>query len=135
TRLRALHSVGLGGHIRHSDDSLFAAPGWPAYQAALQRELDEEVEISAPIVDRRLVGLINDDATDVGRVHIGLVHLFELAAPQVRARESKIAGAGFAPVAALRGPAAPEMETWSAFCLAGWERLRTQAGWQPASGL
>src|SRR5690348_7546170 len=81
TRLRALHSVGLGGHIRHSDDSLFTAPGRAAYDAGLERELNEEVEIAAPVIEDRLVGLINDDATPVGQVHIGLVHVRRLAAP------------------------------------------------------
>ncbi|TAN22968.1 MAG: phosphoesterase [Acidobacteria bacterium] len=130
-RLRALHSVGLGGHIRHSDDSLFAAPGWAAYREALRRELREEVELGAAVASERLVGLINDDATEVGRVHIGLVHLLELAAPAVRARESKIAAGRFAPVAELRGERAPAMESWSAFCLKGWEQMQSQSGWTP----
>lgn len=134
-RLRALHSIGLGGHIRHSDDSLFAAPGWPAYQAALQRELGEEVEIGAAIVNQRLVALINDDSTEVGQVHIGLVHLLELAAPLARARESKIASAHFAPLPELISPDAPNFETWSAFCLANWEQLLALPGWQPTPGL
>ncbi|MGH9466399.1 MAG: hypothetical protein ACRD1Y_03500 [Terriglobales bacterium] len=128
-RLRSLHSIGLGGHIRHSDDSLFAAPGLPAYEAALERELHEEVELGAVVARRRLAGLLNDDSSPVGRVHVGLVHVFELAAPRVRARESKIAAARFIPLDALRGPGAPEMETWSAFCLAGWERLQAEPGW------
>ncbi|MGH9475232.1 MAG: hypothetical protein ACRD1C_02745 [Terriglobales bacterium] len=133
-RLRALHSIGLGGHIRPSDTSLFAASGWPAYQAGLRRELDEEVELGADIRSERLVGLINDDATEVGRMHIGVVHIFELAAPAVRARESKIARARFAGLTELRGRGAPEMESWSAFCLQGWERLQEQPGWQPRPG-
>jgi predicted NUDIX family phosphoesterase len=131
TRLRTLRSVGLGGHIRHSDDSLFSVPGWPAYQAALQRELEEEVELQAPIRRQRLVGLINDDATPVGRVHLGLIHIFDLAEPRVRAREQKIAGAQFAPVAKLQTET-DEFESWSALCLAAWPRLAPQSGWQPA---
>lgn len=130
-RLRTLRSVGLGGHIRHSDDSLFSAPGWPAYEAALRRELEEEVEIASPVRRQRLVGLINDDATPVGRVHLGLIHVWELAEPRVRAREQKIAAAQFAPVAKLRGEA-EEFETWSAFCLDSWQLLTHQPGWQPA---
>ncbi|MGH9488561.1 MAG: hypothetical protein ACRD04_13350 [Terriglobales bacterium] len=131
-RLRALHSIGLGGHIRAGDDSLFAAPGWFAYQAGLQRELHEEVDLESLPVHLLPMGLINDDATPVGRVHIGLVHLVELTQPAVRAREKKIAAGHFAPLAQLRGPQAPELESWSSFCLAGWERLRAEPGWQPS---
>ncbi|HET9783790.1 MAG TPA: hypothetical protein VFP94_02405 [Terriglobales bacterium] len=131
TRLRALRSVGLGGHIRHSDDSLFSAPGWPAYEAALRRELEEEVELQAPIRRQRLVGLINDDATEVGKVHLGLIHILELAEPRVRAREQKIAGGQFAPVAKLQREC-EEFESWSALCLQAWPHLAPQPGWLPA---
>jgi predicted NUDIX family phosphoesterase len=130
-RLRALRSVGLGGHVRHSDDSLFSTPGWPAYQAALRRELEEEVEVQAPVRRERLVGLINDDSTAVGKVHLGLIHILELTEPRVRAREQKIAAAQFAPVAKLQGES-DEFESWSALCLEAWPRLAPQPGWLPA---
>lgn len=134
-RLRALHSVGLGGHIRASDETFFEEPGWPAYQAALRRELEEEVSIGAQIAEERLVGLINDDATPVGEVHIGLVHIWRLAAPAVTARESKIAAGHFATPASLLAPGAPELETWSRFCLEGWAQLARQPGWRPPSSV
>ncbi len=130
-RLRALHSVGLGGHIRPSDETFFQEPGWPAYQAALRRELEEEVAVGAAIESERLVGLINDDATPVGQVHIGLVHLFRLAAPAVKAREAKIAAGRFAPPQALLAPGGPSFESWSQFCLAGWDQLAAHPGWPP----
>ena len=130
TRLHALHAIGLGGHIRHSDESVFTPPGWPAYSAALERELAEEVAIGAEVVEDRLVGLINDDTTEVGRVHIGLLHLRRLAAPVVSARESKIAAGRFARVEQLRGPEAPECETWSRICLQAWTQVAAQPGWR-----
>ncbi|HXE30909.1 MAG TPA: hypothetical protein VN515_03810 [Terriglobales bacterium] len=133
SRLVALHSVGLGGHIRHSDEGMFVAAGWDGYQAALQRELDEEVAIETPVVADRLVGLINDDSVEVGTVHVGLVHIRELAAPAVRARESKIAGGRFAPVEELLAPGGPPLETWSRLCLEGWDRLRAHPGWLPGN--
>lgn len=122
SRLRALHSVGLGGHIRHTDDSLFTAPGRAAYDAALERELGEEVAIGAPVVEDRLVGLINDDATPVGQVHIGLVHIRTLTATEVRPREQKIAAPRFAAPAELLNSGL-EMESWSRLCLEGWDKL------------
>lgn len=132
TRLRALESAGLGGHIRHDDEDIFHEPGWPAYQAALERELAEEVEIGAAVLEDRLVGLINDDSTPVGQVHIGLVHVRQLAAPRVRARESKIAGGRFVSPQMLRTEGLEGFESWSRFVLERWDELRLQPGWSPA---
>lgn len=132
SRLRALHSIGLGGHIRASDETVFTQPGWPAYDAALRRELAEEVALGAAVAEERLVALLNDDSTDVGRVHIGLVHIWRLAAPVVHARESKIATARFASAAALAADGAGEFETWSQLVLSAWDPLQLQADWTPA---
>ena len=65
---------------------------------------------------RYLVGLINDDATPVGRVHLGVVHLFELDRPEVDPREEGLAEAGFLDIAAIRS-LRPEFETWSQICI------------------
>ncbi|MGH9480462.1 MAG: hypothetical protein ACRD1L_00055 [Terriglobales bacterium] len=130
-RLHKLHSIGLGGHIRASDERLFTPPGWPAYDAALRRELAEEVELGAAVREERLVGLLNDDSTDVGQVHVGLVHLWRLAAPAVAPRESKIADGRFLPIAALAARGADQFETWSQLVLGEWNRLNDQTGWAP----
>jgi predicted NUDIX family phosphoesterase len=64
----------------------------------------------------RCVGLINDDQTEVGRVHLGIVHRFDVQRPAVRPREQDIIESGFQPVdrvlADLSG-----FETWSQICL------------------
>jgi predicted NUDIX family phosphoesterase len=62
------------------------------------------------------VGLINDDQTEVGRVHLGIVHLFELEEPKVRPREESIIETGFASPAKLTTDLA-SFETWSQICL------------------
>src|SRR4051795_7977285 len=67
-RLRRLLSLGVGGHVAEADAD--GRVTLDAYELALRRELDEEVEISSPGSIRR-VGLINDDSTPVGRVHLG----------------------------------------------------------------
>ena len=72
-RLAGRLSVGIGGHINREDAGgahLSAA----AYQAALMRERVEELVNVEGVVDR-FVGWINDDASAVGRVHLGAVHL------------------------------------------------------------
>ncbi|MGA2256039.1 MAG: hypothetical protein ABSG53_15440 [Thermoguttaceae bacterium] len=68
-RLHGKHSVGIGGHI-----STFDGIAHP-YHDGMKRELEEEVSINTPYTTRR-VGLINDDSTEVGSVHLGIVHLF-----------------------------------------------------------
>jgi predicted NUDIX family phosphoesterase len=112
TRLQALRSIGVGGHIS-SDDAglLFDSP----YREALFREVAEEVYLESPYAERCL-GLINDDSTPVGQVHLGIVHVFELAEPRARRREQALTRAGFAPLAELRAQRG-EFETWSQFVL------------------
>jgi predicted NUDIX family phosphoesterase len=110
-RLRALRSVGLGGHISRADGPPAADP----YRAGMLRELNEEVEIQGPRTERG-VGFIYDPRTPVGRVHIGIVHLVELEEPLVWPREAAIDEAGFAPLRDLLRRR-DEFETWSQFLL------------------
>lgn len=109
-RLHAKRSIGIGGHIS-SDDSNCEN----AYQVGMRRELDEEVKIDTPYRST-LAGLINDDLTEVGKVHLGVVHLFDVDAPQVMAREEEICDAGFRPVTELLAEI-EQFETWSQICL------------------
>ena len=106
-RLHAKKSVGIGGHIAHSD----AGEDRDPYREGMQRELAEEITIDTTYTEA-CVGLINDDATPVGQVHLGVVHLFDLAAPQVAAREAEICDAGFLPVADIVADL-DAFETWS----------------------
>jgi len=112
TRLQALRSIGVGGHINPMDDTLFEAP----YREAMLREVTEEVSLDTKY-EERCIGLINDDATPVGSVHLGIVHVFELAEPKVKRREQMLTQAGFAPLAEL-WPKRDEFETWSQYVLA-----------------
>lgn len=112
-RLHRLRSLGVGGHVAHEDAG--GERTRSAYELALKRELDEEVAVSSP-GRIQLVGLINDDSTPVGEVHLGVIHLFDLEQPHVTPREQGLAESGFLPferIRALRG----EFETWSQFCI------------------
>src|SRR5438309_2637361 len=75
-RLVAKGSIGIGGHMNDTDESLFA---WDeeAYRAGVEREVNEEIRIETTF-DDRIVALLNDDSTEVGRVHLGVVHVFNL---------------------------------------------------------
>jgi len=109
-RLHKKRSIGIGGHIS-SDDSAEIN----AYDEGLRRELAEEVEIDTPYRES-CVGLINDDETEVGRVHLGVVHLFDVETPAVRPREREIIEAGFRPVSELLANL-DGFESWSKICL------------------
>lgn len=111
TRLQALRSIGVGGHINPGDEGLFDSP----YREAMLRELAEEVCLESTY-EESCLGLINDDSTPVGQVHLGIVHLFDLAEPRVERREQGLTKAGFTPIAELR-KVRDEFETWSQFVL------------------
>jgi predicted NUDIX family phosphoesterase len=118
-RLHAKRSIGVGGHISIDD----SRRDGPPYEEGMRRELDEEVEIGSTYRPRCL-GLINDDETDVGRVHLGVVHLFDLEEPVVRPREDDISQAGFAPLETLLEDC-PAFESWSQICLRALAELET----------
>jgi predicted NUDIX family phosphoesterase len=111
TRLQALRSVGIGGHISHED----GAPAADPYRTGMLRELTEEVTIGSEYREHCL-GFIYDPSTPVGEVHLGVVHVLDLAEANVRAREDAIAGASFAPLAELL-VRRDEFETWSQLAL------------------
>lgn len=111
SRLQALRSLGVGGHINPVDGSLFDT----AYREAMFREVSEEVQLDTAYTEHCL-GLLNDDSNPVGQVHLGIVHLFDLAEPLVRRREQALTQSGFWPLAELRTQRAA-FETWSQFVL------------------
>src|SRR5205823_12401666 len=74
-RLVAKGSIGIGGHMNETDESLFVLDE-AAYRAGVEREVDEVIKIESPYEDR-IVALLNDDTTDEGRVHLGMVHVFK----------------------------------------------------------
>ena len=100
-RLHHKLSLGIGGHINPGDD----------LAAGLRKELDEEVAIDAPY-KLQFVGILNDETTEVGRVHLGAVHLLEPEAPRVSVRETEKMNGRWVAVDGLR-ELRPRMETWS----------------------
>jgi predicted NUDIX family phosphoesterase len=112
-RLHDLYSIGVGGHLNPGDGGL---------EQGLRREWEEE--LAADFVPPfRLIGLLNDDTTDVGRVHVGAVFEANAAGRPVAIREThKLEGsfAGRTEVAAVTD----RMETWSRLAF---EHLETAA--------
>ena len=119
-RLVAKGSIGIGGHLNDSDESLFA---WDeaAYRAGVEREVNEEIRIETSFEDK-IVALLNDDTTEVGRVHLGVVHVFQLAEPKVEKREAMITNLAFLAKSELVSRR-DALETWSQLCVDSLDRL------------
>ncbi len=101
-RLHDLGSIGVGGHLNPGDGDV---------AGGLRREWHEEVEADF-LPEFKPVGLLNDDTTPVGRVHVGFVYTADAAGRAVAIRETdKLVGAFAATeeVAAARD----SLETWS----------------------
>jgi predicted NUDIX family phosphoesterase len=128
-RLVAKGSIGIGGHMNDHDEGLFALDG-DAYNAAVQREVGEELRLGASYTNH-LVALLNDDTTEVGKVHLGVVHVFLLASDDVQKGEAMITDLQFldrAQLAARR----EAMETWSQICFDRLDELLARAGAAPS---
>jgi predicted NUDIX family phosphoesterase len=123
TRLHGLYSVGVGGHISEEDHGLFSNDH--GYQEGMRRELLEEVAIDA--ANEPAVAAINDDSTEVGCVHFGVVHVVRVSDTNVAGRCSGIVGPEFIPMAdAVKDPSG--YESWSRFCIQHLDLLLAKAG-------
>jgi predicted NUDIX family phosphoesterase len=101
-RLHDRWSIGVGGHLN---------PGDAGVEGCLRREWAEEL-VADFVPDFEPVGLLNDDTTAVGAVHVGFVYAADAAGRPVAIRETEKLVGAFAPtdeVAAVRD----DLETWS----------------------
>jgi predicted NUDIX family phosphoesterase len=119
-RLVAKGSIGIGGHLNDADAGLFKLDE-EHYNRVVEREVHEEIKIDTKF-DDRIVALLNDDTTEVGQVHLGIVHVFELAEPKVEKREAMITNLAFLDKAELL-KRRELLETWSQLCLDSLEHL------------
>jgi predicted NUDIX family phosphoesterase len=72
------------------------------------------------------VAVINDDSTEVGFVHFGVVHLLHTTSEEIVGRRSGIVSPEFIPIAeALKNPSG--YESWSRFCLEHLDALLAKA--------
>jgi predicted NUDIX family phosphoesterase len=126
TRLVGNRSIGIGGHINPIDDAapLFRSDFRDLYEAAVEREVTEEVTVEAGHTDH-VVALLNDDSNEVGQVHLGVVHCWVLDAPKVSRREQMITQMEFMSLDELRA-VRDQMETWSQLCLDGLDQIRAK---------
>jgi predicted NUDIX family phosphoesterase len=114
-RLHDLYSLGVGGHVNPADAESSAqarsrgAAG--SVEAALAREIAEELSIRGPSAVRRL-GVLNDDSNAVGQVHFGVVFRVQVCVPEVAVRETEQLEGEFVSSERLHAYASA-MESWS----------------------
>jgi predicted NUDIX family phosphoesterase len=131
TRLVGRRSIGIGGHINPADDMpLFHTDFREVYRAAVEREVAEEVRVESRHTDR-IVALLNDDSTEVGRVHLGVVHYWQLDSPEVRKNEQAISQLAMMTLAELQA-SRDSLESWSAMCLDHLPKMAERAAAQVA---
>lgn len=127
TRLHGLYSVGVGGHISEEDNGLFSQA--VGYTESMRRELLEEVAIEE--AKEAAVAVINDDSSDVGYVHLGIVHVMYVDSEDVAGGRSGILAPEFVSITdAMKDASA--YESWSRFCL---ERLDVLLAKAAAAGV
>jgi len=121
-RLVAKGSIGIGGHMSEEKDKfLWHTTDESAYSDGVERGVQEEIKIDTQFEDR-IVALLNDDTTEVGRVHLGIVHLFKLAEPKVEKGERMITKLAFLTKAELMARR-ESLESWSQICVDSLDRL------------
>jgi len=122
-RLATKGSIGIGGHINTTD---IGATGLArdAYLAGVEREVEEELNV-ATAYTQHVVGLINDDSNEVGQVHLGVVHLFDLESDQVTSNEDAITELVFLTIDELR-ERMDRLETWSASLVDSLDQILAQ---------
>jgi len=121
-RLVAKGSIGIGGHMSEVGDRfLWHATDEETYRAGVEREVNEEIKFDTKF-DDRIVALLNDDSTEVGRVHLGVVHVFKLDEPNVEKREAMITNLEFLSREELL-KRRDTLETWSQLCVDQLDRL------------
>ncbi|MGH2457496.1 MAG: phosphoesterase [Chloroflexota bacterium] len=112
-RLAGLRSLGVGGHLNQGDvqDSLDLA----SLRRAIHRELGEELVLAEqPAI--HWFGMINDDSTEVGKVHVGLVAVADLRGSDARLRDPTLVDGRFDLVPRIVAQA-DDFESWSRLCL------------------
>ncbi len=119
SRLHDQLSIGIGGHMNPVNDVL----NWNLNLITnLIREVNEEITIETnPFyeVEPKVIGLINDDSNEVGRVHIAILSIIDLPEDSViTIKETDKLEGHWVRIRDLRKtPLYDNLETWSQIAL------------------
>ena len=93
--LQGKWSCGVGGHIEKIDTQ----NGNPIHESSL-REIQEEIKIFGK-KRMQILGYINDDSDDVGKVHFGILYLVVINSDKVEPLDLEISEGGLVPLNVL----------------------------------
>ncbi|MDT3995067.1 NUDIX domain-containing protein [Mammaliicoccus sp. H-M34] len=114
-RLHGLSSIGVGGHM---NDVPNATNVEEVIRENAARELEEEVGLSKKDVENmELIGFINDDQNEVGKVHIGVVFKLKVQKDSVEAIETDTLKINWVNQSELSNN--ENYETWSSLIIDG----------------
>ena len=82
-RLVDTYQLGVGGHI-----NLVDGENGNILEAGMMREWSEEVDYRGNFIEKKLVGVLNDDTNPVEQVHLGLVYNFVGDSPEISIKET-----------------------------------------------
>jgi len=91
-RLQGNYSWGLGGHVEKLD-----IENRNPVLASRLRELKEEVEICGS-VNPKLLGYINNDTNDVGKVHFGILYIIETDTTIIQPKDPEVESGALIPL-------------------------------------
>ena len=110
-RLHGKASVGIGGHMNEVEGKTI----FEMLKINAARELNEEVGVSEEeaLNNLHFIGLINDDKTEVGQVHVGVVYECKVDKSKVEVKEDDTLVIKW--MTADEAKAEENYETWSEF--------------------
>jgi predicted NUDIX family phosphoesterase len=101
-RLHSFYSLGISGHLNDTDAD---------YNAGMMRELKEEIDLTPD--NSKIVAVINEDISEVGKVHFGVVHVVYVSSEsEVLAKCGSIEEPKFIPIAKIERA---NLERWSQY--------------------
>ncbi len=84
-RLVDSYQIGVGGHINEVDTN----GSKDVLEEGMMREWSEEVDYKGNIIEKKMIGLLNDDSRPVEAVHLGLVYSFVGDSPEISIKETE----------------------------------------------
>ncbi|OGZ64562.1 MAG: hypothetical protein A3A98_03335 [Candidatus Staskawiczbacteria bacterium RIFCSPLOWO2_01_FULL_40_39] len=84
-RLVDTYQIGVGGHINEIDTNGASN----VLEEGMMREWSEEVEYKGNVLEKKFIGLLNDDSRPVEAVHLGLVYNFVGDSPEISIKETE----------------------------------------------
>lgn len=114
-RLHGLSSIGVGGHMNDVPD---ASDVDAIIRENAARELQEEVGLNKEdVAQLDLIGFINDDQNEVGKVHIGVVFKLKVKKSSVESKETDTLRINWVKQSELASN--HNYETWSSLIIDG----------------